>query len=296
MKHLELKSLDLTMSDTLSAAQVPAAGLITDDPGGVLLGLRLAAAGHRVLFYHLTTPSLPSLAQPDLAPPAPTLPGLAQSRLGANIEAAATLADIAIECSVIVLAIDDTTRVRQILFGSPGRAGLIHDMAPGTLVIDTGVRLVRESQALLGILGTRGISLVDAALIGAPEALARGTLTVFTGGFPDAVNEAEPLLSSFGRVERTGPLGSAQTAAALMGYVEAAHVSARSEALAVGSALGLSPEVLTRVLQDAPDTANVVRLTRRADIMRALAKEKGLTAEILAFERRNAPNGATENR
>jgi 3-hydroxyisobutyrate dehydrogenase len=264
------------MSDNTGAAQAAVIGIIADDQHGLVLGSRLAAVGCRVLFHNLSAPL--------------------QSALSPNLEIGVTPADIAIECAVIVLAIDDTSRIRHLLLGAPDRAGLMHDLAPGTLVIDTGVRLARETQAILGILGTRGVGLVDAALIGAPQALASGTMTVFAGGYPDALEDAEPVLSHFGRVQRTGPLGSAQTAAALMGYVEAAHVTARSEALAVGRALGLSPETLARVLQDAPDDANIVRLNRRADLVRSIATEKGLGADIIAFERRSGPRSSGENR
>ena len=252
----------------------PAAiGLIGDDRQTAVLATRLAMTGRRVL-YHL----LKSVPPPARTP---------------NLEAAATPTDIAFECAAVILAVDDTARVRQLLLGTPDRAGLVAELRPGTIVIDTGVRLARETQAFLGILGTRGIGLVDAALIGPSEACSSGTMTVFAGGFPDALEAAEPILSAFGRVERTGPLGSAQTAAALMGYVEAAHVTARSEALAVGQALGLSSATLTRVLQGIPDNQNIVQLNRSADLVRSLAEEKGLSADIIAFERRKRP---TENR
>ena len=263
------------MTDSKSAAQAPLIGVIGDDWQAALLAARLAATGRRTLYHTLKSAPLPSHT-----------PGLE----------AATPADIAIECRALIIAIDDTSCVRRLLLGTPDRAGLMHDLQPSTIVIDASIRPVRETHALLGILGLRGIGLADAALIGPPEALAAGTMTVFAGGYPDAADLAKPILAAFGRVERTGPLGSAQTAAALMGYVEAAHVTARSEALAVGKALGLSPETLARVLQDAPDNANIVRLNRRADLVRSLAEEKGLGAEIIDFQRRKAPLATPENR
>lgn len=251
-------------------------GLIGHDPQCALLAHRLAHAGRRVLHY--------------------MGPGTAHPLHGPNIESAATPTDIAFACEIVLLAIDETAAVRQLLMGGPDRAGLASELASGSVVIDLGVRPPRETQGLIGILGTRGIGLVDAALIGAHEAIASGTLTVLAGGFPDALDKAEPVLAEFGRVQRTGTLGSAQTAAALMGYVEAAHVAARSQALAMGSALGLAPDTLASVFQDSHDTANIVRLNRRADLVRVLAEERGLGGDVIDFMEHKRHLSSTESR
>lgn len=250
-------------------------GLIADQVEALALARRLASAGRRVVHY--------------------ILPPNRSSERAPNFEAASTAADVAIECTLIALAIDDTKTLRDVLFGAGEKPGIALDMAPGTVLIDFAIRRPRDSQSLLGILGMRGVSLVDAAVLGDSEALARGAASVLAGGFPDAVEAALPLLAELGRIERTGPLGSAQTAAALMGYVEAAHFTACSEALSMGKALGLRDPALAHILAEAPSEEKIVRFTKSAELVRALAEEKGSAADIIDLKRsrKGASRGET---
>ena len=251
-------------------------GLIGNDAEAAIIAGRLAQCGWRILHHVVGDAQIPGR--------------------GANLEAAATPFDIAIECSVILIAIDDTALVRKILFGTEQRLGMLAEMTPGAVLIDFGVRRPRDSQGLLGITGTRGIGIVDAALVGSSFAISNGTSIVLAGGYSDSVEIAEPILASLGRVERTGPLGSAQTAAALMGYVEVAHNTARSEALTFGAALGLSDATLTKVLRENSEPGNVVRLNARAELVRKLTEERGPTADIIDLRRMKPSVTPQDNR
>lgn len=127
----------------------------------------------------------------------------------------------------------------------------------------------------------RGVGVIDAAVLGSAEALGRGSAKVLAGGFPDAVDAVMPILGELGTVERTGPLGSAQTAAALMGYVEAAHFAARSEAISVGAQLGIKPSSLNRIFNDAPEAENIFRFQQRAEFARRMAEGTG--GDVVGF-------------
>jgi 3-hydroxyisobutyrate dehydrogenase len=176
--------------------------------------------------------------------------------------------------------------------------GLGQEMMPGSVFVDLGARTPRELQALLGLLGTRGVAVLDAALIGGPEAVAEGRAKILLGGHPDSVDIATVPLAALGHVERTGPLGSAHAAAALMGYVEAAHAVAREEALMLASACGLEPETLTRVIAESvlPRGLNVVELTRRAEHARRIANDRGISADIIDLAVEKQARKGHENR
>lgn len=253
----------------------PPIGILGSGADSARLARRLASPLRRILIY--STPGTPH------CPPA------------AFIEDVATPADIACECQIVLSAIEDTARLRELLLGTEDRLGLGLEMAPGGIIIDFGIRPPRECQALMGVLGMRGISLIDGAIVGTPDALAAGVATVLTGGFPDAVDRALPILAAIGPVERTGPLGSAHTAAALMGYMEAAHTIARDEATRIGQALGLNGATLNRLIEPLPDPSNVVAFTRRADLAGALAAERGLTAEVIDLTLRKLHQSPPEN-
>lgn len=240
-------------------------GILTSDATGHALAARLATPSQRVLLYK-------TKSEPARTPP---------YAKHAFIDLVSTPADIAIECEIILTTLEDTAQLREILLGSGTRGPLGPDLKSGATLVDFGVRPPRECQSLLGILGARGVSLVDAAIVGTAQALQSGTATVLTGGFPDAVDAVLPVLSRIGRVERTGPLGSAHTAAALMGYMEAAHTIARDEAYGIGRALGLNAETLERLIEPETTASNIVAFTRRASLASELAAERGLSAEVI---------------
>ncbi len=252
--------MDATTEAQLQRSQrSTAVGVLGSGPETSALVTRLASPERRVIIY----------------------PSPAKSQPLKNAEYAATLADVAYACSVVLSTIEDTAQMRDLVLGSDSRLGLGLELEPGSSIIDFGIRPPRECQALMGVLGMRGISLLDAAIVGAPQALAGGNATVLTGGFPDAVEAVMPLLSAIGRVERTGPLGSAHTAAALMGYMEAAHMIARDEAARIGTALGLTDATLARLIEPEAAAPNVVAFARRADLAGALAAERGISAEVI---------------
>ena len=83
-----------------------------------------------------------------------------------------------------------------------------------------------------------------------------------------------------------------------MGYVEAAHAVARDEALALGNACGLTPAVLTRMLSDASllREPNVTWLAQRADLARRIARDRGLSADIIDLASEKRARQRNENR
>ena len=249
-------------------------GIIGTDGFGRAVAERLAAAGKRVLLYAR-----------DATP---------QGKLPKLMEAAPTPTDIAFDCNIVFSFIDDSTAFRTLLLGTPDRMGLGAEMNPGAVLVDFGARPPRETQALLAITGMRGVAIVDAAVVGNTASLASGTSTVLIGGYPDAVDEVEPALALLGKIDRTGGLGSAHTAAALMGYMEAAHRVAHDEAVSVGRALGLSGETLARVLDnDSRSTAstNVVNLARKTGLALKLATDRGVSADVIDFTGARLANG-----
>lgn len=241
-------------------------GFVAADDSTRAIAERLAQSGARVLIYQIDRKH--------------------HGKLPKNIETAATATDIGFDCDIVLSFIDDTTVFREFLIGTPERTGLAADMNTGAILVDFGVRPPRESQALLGVTGMRGVAILDAAFTAAQHDFNAAPPSILLGGFLDSVDIAEPVLSLIGKVERTGPLGSAHTTAALMGYLEAAHHIAHDEAIAVGQALGISRDALQRHL-DGPraDLAapNIFRMTARTRLVMKLAQDRGLTADVVDF-------------
>lgn len=241
-------------------------GIVAADGSARAIAERFAAQGQRVSLYQID--------------------GGHHGKRGRNIEAASTATDIGFDCEIVLSFVDDTTVFREFLIGTPERTGLGAEMNPGAILVDFGVRPPRETQALLGVTGMRGVAILDAAFTGSLDLSGSAPLNILLGGFPDSVDRVEQVLSVIGRVDRTGPLGSAHTTAALMGYLEAAHQIAHDEAFAVGRALGISPDALTRHLDDErspASQANIISLAARTRLALKLAQDRGLSADVIDF-------------
>jgi 3-hydroxyisobutyrate dehydrogenase len=225
------------------------------------------------------------------------LPGSPPVTYSEHLQPAATDADTMSECPVVLVAIEDTGIFRALL---TGRALSDFNFAPrsGAVIVDLGARTPRELDALLELLEPRGISLTDATLIGGPEATGDGRAKVLIGGAEGATEIATSIISLLGYVERTGPLGSAHAVAALMGYIEAAHAVAHEEAMALGTACGLTPDVIARVLSERspPHGLNVVQLARRADLARRIARDRNAGADIIDLAAEKQARARSEKR
>lgn len=240
-------------------------GFVAADSSVRSIAERLAQSGKRVLIY-----------QTDRGH---------RGALPKNIEAAATPTDIGFDCELVLSFIDDTTVFREFIIGTPERTGLAAEMNPGAILVDFGVRPPRETQALLGVTGTRGVAILDAAFAATHNDINAARPSILLGGFPDSVDVAEPVLNLIGKVDRTGPLGSAHTTAALMGYLEAAHHIAHDEALAIGHALGIPRDALQRNIDcnSGADTPNILSMAARTRLVIKLAQDRGLTADVIDF-------------
>jgi 3-hydroxyisobutyrate dehydrogenase len=252
-------------------------GVIGNDATGWAIAERLAACRMETLFAALH--GAPSVDSSEYLRP------MSSSPCGVS------------QCPVVLAAIEDTETFRSVVSGNKfGDFDL--DIADDCVLVDLGARTPRELDALLSTLEPRGIALVDATIIGGGEATAEGRAKVLLGGTHTGVEIAESILSLLGQVERTGPLGSAHAAAALMGYLEAAHAVAREEAIALGAACGLTADMIARVLSERapPHGLNVVQLARRADLARRIARDRNAGADIIDLAAEKHARARRENR
>ncbi len=247
----------------MSATEFSPVGIIGDSARVLSLATKLADGGRRVLLH---LPRVIALAQPIK-----------------RVERVATPTDIAFECAIVLIDIRDDANFRDVVIGTRDCMGLGAEMQPGTQVVDMAVRPPRELQAILGLLGTRGISVLDAALL-EPSAL-RPHLAdqiILLGGFPDAVAQAEPTLTLLGRVVKTGQLGSAHATAAITAAVELQIRQAMQSAGELAAHLNVSDALLRELTATQRDLNDTDELAHRARVASLLAEHSG-------FEFRSAP-------
>ena len=164
--------------------------------------------------------------------------------VAAGCRAAASMADLAASCDVIVLCLPDSARVESVLFDAPD--ALERHLPPDALVIDcstTHPDTARKAAARLRC------GFVDAPVTGERAKAEQGTLTAMAGGSTACVHAARPVLECFAReVVHVGGHGHGQTAKALNNCLYNVSVAAMAEVLPLAQRLGLDVEALCRVV------------------------------------------------
>ena len=191
---------------------------------GLPMVSRLVATGHRVHGYDVAPEALARLE--DV--------GATGHPTAAAAAAAAELVILMLPNSAIVNAVVDD------LVASGA-------VSPSTVVIDMSSSEPLSTRALADTLREVGVALVDAPVSGGVKGAVSGTLTVMVGGDEAAVARALPVISELGRPVRCGAVGSGHAIKALNNLLSATHLWATSEAMEVGVAFGLDPEVMISV-------------------------------------------------
>lgn len=160
-----------------------------------------------------------------------------------GLAAAASLEEAASGAAAVVTMLPTGRIVREVVEAMQG------SLAPGTLVVDMSSSEPIGTRALGEELIAAGFELVDAPVSGGVKRAVDGTLAIMVGGDDRAIDRIEPLLKAMGRsIIRTGAVGSGHAIKALNNYVSGAGLLAAIEALEVGRAFGLDPNVIVDVL------------------------------------------------
>jgi 3-hydroxyisobutyrate dehydrogenase-like beta-hydroxyacid dehydrogenase len=121
--------------------------------------------------------------------------------------------------------------------------------AGGKLIVEMSVAgplLVSELATEVEAAGAR---MVDAPLLGAPDAVRAGAAVILAGGSAEDVQRATPILSRLGTVRCVGPLGSAARLRLLANNMLADIALAAAELRVGGDWAGLAPDDIYWVLQ-----------------------------------------------
>ena len=159
-----------------------------------------------------------------------------------GVSVASGAADFA-ACSVVFTMLPDS-RIVDAVVGE-----LAPHLQPGACVIDMSSADPNRTRALAGLLGERGIGLLDAPVSGGVKRAIAGTLSIMVGGDADLLAQHLPLLQRMGQaITHVGPVGAGHALKALNNYVSAAALIATAEAIHAGAAFGIAPATIVDVI------------------------------------------------
>jgi 3-hydroxyisobutyrate dehydrogenase-like beta-hydroxyacid dehydrogenase len=162
-------------------------------------------------------------------------------------QAAASPADLAARCSIVVLCVSDTPDVEEVLFGPEG---VVHGLQPGTLVIDCSTISPIQTQEFARMLAEVGAHMLDAPMSGGSEGAAQGTLAIMVGGPAEQVARAMPVLEAMGQaITHVGDHGAGQMVKLVNQILVANSMLALGEAFLFAQAGGLDLATTLRAVE-----------------------------------------------
>lgn len=195
---------------------------------GEPMAARLVAAGHGLAIFDADSGRTARIAQ----------------AIGAR--AAASPADAAAGCGILVTMLPSSAIVEKVL---DGETGALAGLARGSLVIDMSSGVPEATRTIAARLEAGGIAMIDAPVSGGVSRARTGELAIMAGGAAADIDRAEPVLAAMGSsIIRTGSIGSAHAMKALNNLVSAGGFLIGIEALLIGQRFGLDPALMVDVL------------------------------------------------
>ena len=159
---------------------------------------------------------------------------------------AASLADVGRAADTVITMLPNGKIVSDVMLGENGVVGLL---AQGSVVIDMSTSDPVATQTLAVALKPRGITVVDAPVMGGVVFAQDATLDIMVAGDAAAVERVTPLLKCMGRsLTNCGAVGSAHTLKALGNYINACAMINVVEAMAIGKKFGLDAKFMADAL------------------------------------------------
>ncbi|EHQ87593.1 NAD(P)-dependent oxidoreductase [Desulfosporosinus youngiae] len=164
--------------------------------------------------------------------------------LGAD--SAATPQELARSVDVVITMLPNGGIVEQILLGAQG---VFAGAKPGFAIIDMSSVSPGFTRKMAKLAEEREIGYLDAPVSGGVKGAAEGTLTIMLGGNAELVAKYRPLLEVMGKkLYHVGEVGAGDSVKIVNNLLLGINMTAAAEAFALGTKLGIAPQVLLDVI------------------------------------------------
>ncbi len=135
-------------------------------------------------------------------------PARVEEFVRAGATAAASPADLAAQCEVILICVSDTPDVEAVILAENG---VLAGVKPGSLVVDHSTISPQATKTMAEALRAKGVAMLDAPVSGGSEGAAKGILSIMVGGEEADFQRALPVLEAYGKtITHVGPQGAGQ--------------------------------------------------------------------------------------
>ncbi len=188
----------------------------------------LLKAGHQLTVFDLSAAAVSGLVEAGAKE--------------ATSPAAVAQADV----DVIITMLPAAPHVKQVY---QGEDGLLAHVSAGVLLIDSSTIDPLSAREVASAAAHNGNPMLDAPVSGGTGGAAAGTLTFMVGGSEADFQTAQPILATMGKnIVHCGGSGNGQVAKVANNLLLGISMIGAAEAMSLGVALGMEPEVLAGVI------------------------------------------------
>lgn len=183
---------------------------------------------------------------------------------------------------IVITMLPDSNAVAATVLGKDSKPGVAAAMRRDAVLIDMSSSEPMRSRELGATLARQGIAYLDAPVSGGVKRAVDGTLAIMVGGDPAVAERCDAVLRTMGKnITRVGPAGAGHAMKALNNYVSAAALVATAEALHVGQAFGLDPQLMVDVMNNSTAKNNTTENKAR-QFMLSNAFNSGFSLSLMA--------------
>jgi len=204
-------------------------------------------------------------------------------------------ADLGRRSDVVGICVTDGAAVRAVTLGP---SGVLAGMAEGSVLVIHSTIGTDECAEIAEAAASRGIDVLDAPVSGGGAAAMAGTLTVYVGGTEATYQRARPVFETYGDpVLHMGGLGCGLRTKLINNTLNAAHFALAHDALAIGEAFGLDPELLGRALQHGSGRSYSLEILVGLGSLDLIAEHAGplLAKDVALFSREPESDGTARD-
>jgi 3-hydroxyisobutyrate dehydrogenase-like beta-hydroxyacid dehydrogenase len=151
------------------------------------------------------------------------------------------LADVGSAADIVIVCVFTDEQVQQVCLESV----LLPTMRSGSLLVIHTTGSPRTAESVAAEAASHGVDVIDAPVSGGPHDIAAGQVTLFVGGSDDAVEQARPVLGSYGDpILHVGVVGAGQAVKLVNNTLFAAQIGLLHEAVRLGDRLGVDEQRL----------------------------------------------------
>jgi 3-hydroxyisobutyrate dehydrogenase-like beta-hydroxyacid dehydrogenase len=153
---------------------------------------------------------------------------------------------VARRCDAVSVIVNDDAQARAAVTGPEG---ILDGAAAGAVVAIHSTIHVTTLEELAAAGAAKGVTIVDAAVTGGPDAARRGELAVMLGGDPEPLERLRPSIERYASlVVRVGGLGAGMAAKIALMVVSFVKLAAAAEGLALARAAGVDLDEFVRIV------------------------------------------------